>query len=215
MCTPHRPGSMDSAHNEDAKQCTQEAAISQKQESDEEGRYTSQHIEPVAAIQLPPWRTTHQRLHLFVQLTERRQLFQLYVHVNLVRIITTDRVAPFRCSMRTQIVVDSNCCFTILFVIANLVTVARWILFSRRVFVWLLTMMYHLAVHLWKMTDQNNAYMRPYTRASLFQIMACHLFDSKPLSDTMLASCLLDPSTQISMEFQLKYKNCLIKKKWK
>ena len=48
--------------------------------------------------------------------------------------------------------------------------------------------------------------MHPVTRPSLVQIMACHLFDAKPLSEPMLAYHQLGPKEHISMKFNLKIK---------
>ena len=37
------------------------------------------------------------------------------------------------------------------------------------------------------------AYMRQWIGSALVQIMACHLFDTKPLSNPVLGYCQLDP----------------------
>ena len=47
------------------------------------------------------------------------------------------------------------------------------------------------------------AYMLQWTGSSLVQVMACHLFGTKPLPETMLAYCQLDCWEHISMKFEL------------
>ena len=42
---------------------------------------------------------------------------------------------------------------------------------------------------------------------SLVQIIACHLFGAKPLSEPMLAYCQLDPKEHVSIKFCLKIKS--------
>ena len=53
----------------------------------------------------------------------------------------------------------------------------------------------------------SDAYMHPQTTSSLVQIMACHLFGAKPLSELMMVYCQLDPKEPISMKFYLKIKS--------
>ena len=53
----------------------------------------------------------------------------------------------------------------------------------------------------------NTAYMRRHLRTSLVQIMVCHLFCAKPLSEPMLEHCQLDPWEQIAMKSSLKFKH--------
>ena len=51
---------------------------------------------------------------------------------------------------------------------------------------------------------------------SLVQIMACRLFGAKPLSETMLPYCQLDPKEHISVKFYLKFKSFDLRKcTWK
>ena len=45
------------------------------------------------------------------------------------------------------------------------------------------------------------AYMRQWIGSALVQIMACRLFGAKPLSETMLGYCQLDPKEQTSVKF--------------
>ena len=45
------------------------------------------------------------------------------------------------------------------------------------------------------------AYMRQLIESALVQIMACRLFDAKPLSKPMLEDCQLDPWEQMSVKF--------------
>ena len=42
--------------------------------------------------------------------------------------------------------------------------------------------------------------------SALIQIMACHLFSTKPLSKPILSYCQMDPWQQSSLKFQPKYK---------
>ena len=42
---------------------------------------------------------------------------------------------------------------------------------------------------------------------TLVQIMACHMFGAKPLSEPMLPYCQLDPKEHISVKFPLKFKS--------
>ena len=51
------------------------------------------------------------------------------------------------------------------------------------------------------------AYMCPWTRLSLVQVMACHLLAAKPLPEPMLVYCQLDSWEQISMKFQSEFYN--------
>ena len=50
------------------------------------------------------------------------------------------------------------------------------------------------------------AYMRQWIRSALVQIMACHLFDAKPLSKPILGYCQLAPQEETSVKFSSKYK---------
>ena len=43
------------------------------------------------------------------------------------------------------------------------------------------------------------------TQSALVQIMACHLFGAKPLSDPMLTYCQFDPQEYTSVKFESKY----------
>ena len=45
------------------------------------------------------------------------------------------------------------------------------------------------------------AYMRQWTRSAVIQIMACRLFDAKPLSKPMLGYCQLDPWNKLQWNF--------------
>ena len=53
----------------------------------------------------------------------------------------------------------------------------------------------------------SDAYMHQKARPSLAQIMACRLISPRPLSETMLPYCQLDPKEYISMKFYLKFKS--------
>ena len=48
--------------------------------------------------------------------------------------------------------------------------------------------------------------MRPWIGSVLGQIMACRLFDAKPLSAPMLGNCQIDPKEQTSVKFESTYK---------
>ena len=50
------------------------------------------------------------------------------------------------------------------------------------------------------------AFMRKWMGSALFQIMACCLFGTKPLSKPMLGYCQLEPKEQSSVKFKSKYK---------
>ena len=50
-------------------------------------------------------------------------------------------------------------------------------------------------------------YMRHQPRPSLVQIMACHLFGAKPLSEPMLYYCQLDSLEQTSVKLYSKFKH--------
>ena len=52
----------------------------------------------------------------------------------------------------------------------------------------------------------SDVYRQQYNIPTLFQIMACRLFDAKPLSEPMLPYCQLDPKEHISIKFHLKFK---------
>ena len=52
----------------------------------------------------------------------------------------------------------------------------------------------------------NDAYIRRQPRPSSVQIMACHLFGNKPLSEPMLSFSQLDPWEQISVKSKSKFK---------
>ena len=58
----------------------------------------------------------------------------------------------------------------------------------------------------WRPSD---AYMHQYNIhvPTLLQIMACHLFGAKPLSEPMLPYCQLDPKEHISVKLYLKFKS--------
>ena len=49
------------------------------------------------------------------------------------------------------------------------------------------------------------AYMRQWTRSSLVQVMACCLFGTKPLPETMLTYCQLDSWEHISVKFESEF----------
>ena len=49
------------------------------------------------------------------------------------------------------------------------------------------------------------AYMCQSTRTAIIQVVACHLFGTKPLPEPMLTNCQLDPKEQTSVEFKSKY----------
>ena len=53
---------------------------------------------------------------------------------------------------------------------------------------------------------QSDAYMHQYNIPTLLQIMACHLFGAKPLSEPMLPYCQLDHKEHISVKFYSKFK---------
>ena len=55
---------------------------------------------------------------------------------------------------------------------------------------------------LWRPSD---AYMCQYNILTLVQIMACHLFSAKPLSDPMLPYCQLNPEEHLSVKTYLKF----------
>ena len=64
-------------------------------------------------------------------------------------------------------------------------------------------------LHLWPSNKLNSfrpsdAFMHHQARPSLVQMMARHLFGSKPLSEPMLAYCQLNPWEHISVTFELK-----------
>ena len=48
-------------------------------------------------------------------------------------------------------------------------------------------------------------YMRQWTGPSLVQIMACRLFSAKPLPESMLVYCQLDPWEQVSVKFESEF----------
>ena len=50
------------------------------------------------------------------------------------------------------------------------------------------------------------AYMRQGIGSTLFQVIACHLFSTSPIPESMLTNCELDPWEQTSMKFDSKYK---------
>ena len=50
------------------------------------------------------------------------------------------------------------------------------------------------------------AYMRRWTGSALLQMMACRLDGTKPLSESILIYCQLDPKECISIKFYLKFK---------
>ena len=50
------------------------------------------------------------------------------------------------------------------------------------------------------------AYICQYNMPTMLQIMACHLFGAKPLSEPMLPYCQLDPKEHISVKSYLKFK---------
>ena len=54
---------------------------------------------------------------------------------------------------------------------------------------------------------QSDAYMRQYNIVTLLQIMACHLFSAKPLSEPMHSYCQLDTKEHISVNFYSRFKS--------
>ena len=52
----------------------------------------------------------------------------------------------------------------------------------------------------------SDTYMNENNIPTLFQIMACHLFGTKPSSEPKLQYCQLDPKEHISAKFYLKFK---------
>ena len=52
----------------------------------------------------------------------------------------------------------------------------------------------------------NDAYIRQWTKPSLVQTMACHLFDTKPLSEPMLIYCQFGHRQWNSVKYRQKYK---------
>ena len=50
----------------------------------------------------------------------------------------------------------------------------------------------------------SDAYMHQWIGSVLVQIMACHIFGTKPLSEPMLGYCQLNPKEQTSVKFQSK-----------
>ena len=57
-----------------------------------------------------------------------------------------------------------------------------------------------------------DAYMGRWTGSALFQIMACRLDGTKPLSKPMLTYCQLKPKEHISVKFYLKFKYFRLRK---
>ena len=53
----------------------------------------------------------------------------------------------------------------------------------------------------------SDTYMHQYNIPTLVQIMACHMFGNKPLSELMLPYCQLDPKEHISLKFYFKFKS--------
>ena len=49
------------------------------------------------------------------------------------------------------------------------------------------------------------AYMRQWIRTALAQVMACHLYDVKPLPEPMLVYHRLDPLEQMSVKIELEF----------
>ena len=50
-------------------------------------------------------------------------------------------------------------------------------------------------------SPRSAAYMRQVIGSALVQVMACRLFDAKPLSKQMLGYCQFDPWEQTSVKF--------------
>ena len=73
-------------------------------------------------------------------------------------------------------------------------------------------------VILWAMKSlrPSDAYMHQYNIPTLVQIMACHLFCAKSLSEPKLSCCQLDPKEYTSVNFFVKFKSFHSKKcTWK
>ena len=64
--------------------------------------------------------------------------------------------------------------------------------------------MEHYMVPFWSPTGA--AYVRRWTASALVQVMACHLFGTKPLPEPILTYCQLDPEEQTSVKIESKYK---------
>ena len=65
----------------------------------------------------------------------------------------------------------------------------------------LVTNLSEIWINAFNSSPPSAAYMRHWTGSALVQIMACRLFDTKPLSKPILRYCQLDPWEQTSMKF--------------
>ena len=55
------------------------------------------------------------------------------------------------------------------------------------------------------LSPPTTAYMRQWTESALVHVMACRLFGAKPLPETMLVYCQLDPWEQTSVKFEWEF----------
>ena len=63
-------------------------------------------------------------------------------------------------------------------------------------------------VHSWfNSTSPSAAYMHLWTGLALVQVMACHLFGTKPSPEPVLTSNQFHPCEQITVKFKSKYKS--------
>ena len=69
----------------------------------------------------------------------------------------------------------------------------RWIFFSKS------------SNHYVNSSSPSVAYMHQWTGSSFVQVMACHLFGAKPLSEQMLIYCQLDYQEQVSVKFEFEF----------
>ena len=60
-----------------------------------------------------------------------------------------------------------------------------------------------------KSLRRGEAYMHQLTGSSLDQIMACHLYGTKPLQEPVLCCCQLDPNEQTSVKSKTIHKHFL------
>ena len=67
--------------------------------------------------------------------------------------------------------------------------------------------MYYPAIQDFNLSPPSAAYMCQWTRSALVQVMACRLFDAKPLPEPMLAYCQLDSWEQILVKFESEFYN--------
>ena len=54
-------------------------------------------------------------------------------------------------------------------------------------------------------SSSSTAYMCQWSGSALFQVMACRLFDAKPLPKSVLVYCQLDSFEQLSVKFELEF----------